>query len=151
MGRAVIRRVRSLSRPHGWLAALLVALAMQALVPAGWMPAADGRGLVMCNGASPAPTAAEIARLSSDGVPYEIAAARAAIDREAHGGAPAPDGSDHPCAFAGCAPALTSPIATAPLAPRPAAVQPSALVREVAVGRGLSAPPPLATGPPVTT
>jgi hypothetical protein len=112
----------------------LIALAMltRALVPAGWMPAGDGTALLtLCNGGT-----------------ISVAQARAAMGGDEH--APATPVVDQPCAFAGV-PAIDAPP---PLAapPRPIAVaraEPSTRLRDVGVGRGLVAPPPPSTGPPI--
>lgn len=135
---------------HGAMAALLLALALRAMIPAGWMPSTGSFGLMLCNGTAQMPTYGEIARQRSDGVPFEIAVARAAIER-AEGKAPAAPTPEepHPCAFAGMAPVLPPPVPAALPAPFEHAPAPTPIADgTVAVGRGLAAPPPPATGPP---
>jgi hypothetical protein len=118
-----------------WLAVLLVAaLAVRALVPAGWMPGTTPAGaatLVLCTGTGPMTVA---------------------MPGMHHGKAddPAKPAPEHPCAFAGLA------LAWAPAELPPAIVPPAfaAFVapREqggIAIGRGLAAPPPPPTGPPL--
>lgn len=125
-----------LRRPAGWGRAwlgvvLALAIALKLLVPQGWMPDRRG-GLMLCSGKAPV----------------------AAVPGMAHGkhakhGAPSKPVADHPCAFAGLGMAAAPPpplvVVTAPAMTRDALpVVPLA----VAVGRGLAAPPPPATGPP---
>lgn len=113
------------------LALIGLALALRVLVPAGWMPSERGGfAITMCSG-----SAMESAWIDADG--------------KLHKQAPS-SGGEH-CAFAGLgAPMLASDIpAPATLAPR--ANEAPALSQALAsVGRGLAAPPPPATGPPVT-
>lgn len=123
----------------GALALLLVcALALRLLVPAGWMPVADAHGLhlTLCPGAGPIMPA----------TPHVMAG------MTHPGSAPHHDQAspDHACPFAGLSLALdrpTAPPTVAPprVAPLPLPVRPLA----VAIGRGLAAPPPPATGPPL--
>jgi hypothetical protein len=114
-----------------WLAAL--ALAIRVLVPAGYMPS-DGKGL-------------EITLCTGDGM------VSAWVDEQGnlHKGEKAPDGKgDHPCAFAGVG-ALAeadSPADAINLPALSSSVQP---IRSdhAFLGRGLAAPPPPQTGPPL--
>lgn len=116
-------------------ALLVLALLLRVFVPSGWMPAqaADGATrIVICS---------------------EEGRQAAWVDRtgKLHRGDPhQPASADHPCAFAGLA--MASDIPELPTLP------PLAFGREeitprgaanVAVGRGLAAPPPPATGPPL--
>ena len=130
---------RRLSAPMRLLLAMLLvaALAVRALVPAGWMPGATPTGaatLVLCSGsvaADPPPTAMPGMHHGQRGDPTH----------------PAPE---HPCAFTGLGlawtpallPAIVLPPAVAPARPRGDG-------GTVAIGRGLAAPPPPATGPPI--
>ncbi|QEH81094.1 hypothetical protein EIK56_24605 [Sphingomonas sp. C8-2] len=118
----------------GRIALILVALAlfMRLLVPAGWMPAADrGLAITLCTGAG---------------------AQQAWIDEQGniHKGKPGEGQADHPCVFGGFAAVLDLPSGLDTLAaPLPAAAAlPALAVTAVAIGRGLAAPPPPATGPP---
>lgn len=112
----------------------MLALAARVLVPAGWMPS-EGRGfaITLCSGG-----AAVTAWVGADG--------------KVHKEDPQPAGApDHQCAFAGLgAPALGSdPIAAA--VPAPASSYEVAVASApAAIGRGLAAPPPPATGPPAS-
>lgn len=128
-------------REGGWrrVALFLVACALllRVAVPAGWMPEANAQGLTLawCSG-------------MGDTAPAE---ARALIVK-AIGEKGAPEhkpSADQPCAFA----AAAHPIATATPAPlpRPAAHEPAAIHPALIPipGRGLVAPPPFATGPPL--
>ena len=114
-----------------WLAAF--ALALRLLVPAGYMPA-DGKGLriTLCTG---------------DG----MVAAWVDSQGNLHKGEKAPEGKgDHPCAFAGVG-ALAEAGSPADALEPPALlarVQPT-LPDHAFPGRGLAAPPPPQTGPPL--
>lgn len=114
-------------RSRGWLGVVLaLALALKLLVPQGWMPGPGG--LVLCPEATPT--------------------AHAGI----HGGGKEKPGHalpDHPCAFAGLGLAAAPVLPVFTVASPPvilAGITPSRYV--VAIGRGLAAPPPPATGPP---
>jgi len=120
------------------MAATLLActLLLRLLVPAGWMPSAGADGLIritLCTGEGR--TAAWV-----DG------------EGKIHDKAPAQSSAhDQPCAFAGLATALDSAATPAIVPPeRLALATPRALPPAVAIGRGLAAPPPPATGPPAT-
>ena len=125
-----MRRRISMGDRGRLIALLALALIVRALVPTGWMPVATAQGvtLELCAGQSMSPTAA--------------------MHHGDHdGGKPAMP--DHPCAFAGLGMAAdTAPppvIRPLPLVP----TSPLALpVSAVAIGHGLAAPPPPATGPP---
>ena len=120
----------------GWsgrIAPLLIALALavRVLVPSGWMPdQARGFAITLCTGAG-----AETAWIDADGNIHKKAPATA---------------PDHLCAFAGvAAPMLGGDPPVSIVAPAPVAV--AARVQPlIAVGQGLAAPPPPATGPPAT-
>jgi len=112
------------------------ALLLRVVVPGGWMPTTGADGLVritMCTGMGPVE-----AWLDADGKLHDTSPAK---------GEPK---TDQPCAFAGLiAPALDP----APVAPpfRATAERdrlPAFATNEVAIGRGLAAPPPPPTGPP---
>lgn len=129
-----------------WLALIGCALLLRALIPAGWMPTrtVDGVVLELCSGRMPGGTAPQIdaARALLD-----QALARTADHRDNSDGA----AKDQPCTFAGLTHVAPPPaVIAAPLPPAlPAAGLPTpALI--AAVGRGLPAPPPPSTGPPLT-
>lgn len=128
-----------------WLALIGCALLLRALVPAGWMPTrtADGFVLELCSGRMPGGTAPQVdaARALLD-----QALAGTADHREKQDGA----AKDQPCTFAGLVHAAPPPAALAQLPPvsLPVDLPPPALA--AAVGRGLPAPPPPSTGPPLT-
>src|SRR3546814_10381788 len=71
-------------------------------------------------------------------------------DGHTHKEKPAQESTGHPCTFSGFSAALDLPdLGAAVVAPRP--VQTALLITriaEVAIGRGLAAPPPPPTGPP---
>jgi len=136
---------------RGGMVLLLLALVTRAMVPAGWMPSTASFGLMLCNGAAAMPSFAEITRQRSDGVPFEIALARAAIAR-AEGKTPAQPAPEepHPCPFAAIAAVLPAPTLDPIILPTGGLNDASVVTSSVvAVGRGLAAPPPPATGPPL--
>ncbi|MBV9842223.1 MAG: hypothetical protein JOY99_11970 [Sphingomonadaceae bacterium] len=115
------------------VALLACALFLRLLVPQGWMPVARADGgwqITICTGMGP----------------MKMAAA-ASGKRSHHGqdeGRP-----DHPCAFAGFAAALDLPPLPLVELPEPLrALWLPNLTLAAAIGRGLAAPPPPATGPP---
>ena len=120
-----------------------LALAMRALVPAGYMaaPAASGLpNLVICTGHGPLRLA-----VGPDG--------RAHLSEPGHKDQPSETTSDGHCAFAGAAAAVLIPPlgvwdAAVPIAPAEA---PDSAAADQRPGRGLPAPPPPATGPPAST
>ena len=126
-------RLRHLSANQRRLMLVLFAWALlvRLLVPAGWMPAADASGghLVLCDGGMVAMPAHDAA----------------------HGKAPMhhQGPSDHPCSFAGPVAAVDTPVAVVPLPPLTPRYTVAAERRAGAIGRGLAAPPPPPTGPPV--
>ena len=130
--RSILARLR---RPGGWTRAwlgtlLALAIALKLLVPQGWMPDSRG-GLMLCSGKVPV-----------------------AVPAMTHGGhgkhdAPAKQAADHPCAFAGPSMAAAPPVPLAALTAPPVTSDALPITPfAVAVGRGLAAPPPPATGPP---
>ena len=111
---------------------------MRVLIPQGWMPVETGDGwrITICTGMGP---------MQMD-MP---AMARAMAPMHHDSGSPGHDAGDHPCAFAGFALALDEPpLPVLALPPLPAPAWLPAIVAAVAIGRGLAAPPPPATGPP---
>lgn len=127
-----------------FLALAVMALAVRAVVPAGWMtmPSADGwLRLTICTGTGPieaTPAMAHAMRAMSGMGPGKM-----------HHGDDAPTHPDHPCAFTGGVLAADLPVLIAPpLPPRAATAIAIAGTRDIAVGRGLAAPPPPQTGPP---
>jgi hypothetical protein len=121
--------------------AMLLALVLvtRILVPPGWMPAAEGGLFRISLCTAWGPVAAPIDH-------------KGQVHHQLHGkqGHSGPDGAkDPPCTFAGLASAWLieppTPISAQPLL-QPPSVSLTSLV--LAVGRGLAAPPPPATGPP---
>ena len=119
------------------LVALLLAvlLAGRLVVPTGWMPVrtdSGGFSIMLCSGTGPTEGWIDSAGQLHKG----------------HKPAGQSESKD-PCPFGAITAALTLPVvaALAPLAPLALAV-PALPLRTVAVGRGLAAPPPPATGPP---
>lgn len=124
--------------------ALLLAFAFltKLLVPTGWMPAFDGRGvhLELCGSYGPPPPALAEAMVD-------------AADRLTGGDHQQHDkpGADQPCAFAALSFAVDAPHGTAWL---PATASSDGVLpppANVSIGRGLAAPPPPSTGPPILT
>jgi len=124
------RRIRTGGQGAAF-ALLLLALLLRTVVPAGWMPAATGGfNITLCSGMGPG-------------------AARMGHDAPMHKDGPQPD---HPCAFAGLGAALVAPAAIGVVATFTpvVAVVAGRWSRSVAIGQGLSAPPPPSTGPPTS-
>ena len=115
------------------LTLLGLALVLRVLVPAGWMPSAGPGGLAVtiCTGGT-----MEAAWVDTEGKLHKQ---------------PPGQGSDPHCAFAGLgAPILGGdlpPVVTLALGTDQAPLATRALA---AIGQGLAAPPPPATGPPAT-
>ncbi len=125
-------RRRASIRDQIALALLGLALAVRALVPAGWMPSVTGGfAISICSGST-----VEAAWVDAEG--------------KVHKQAPAAGGDRH-CAFAGLgAPMLGGELAP-PAVPASADTPPPASRFALAsIGQGLAAPPPPATGPPAT-
>lgn len=131
------RRETITTRGSGWaLALLFCALLVRAMVPAGWMPVASGNGysIEFCTGKG-------AVSMWVDGA------------GKVHKQKPASrEGADQPCAFSGLAHAVALPEVTTPPVPLIAivAMLGALPIAAVAVGRGLAAPPPPPTGPPIT-
>ena len=125
-----MRQRLSMANRGRLFAMLALALVVRALVPTGWMPVATDQGIrfELCAGQAMPPAAGMHHR---------------------HKGESQQTAPDHVCAFAGlglAADTAPPPVMLA-LAPAPVPVAaPRALT--VAIGRGLAAPPPPATGPP---
>jgi len=125
------------------LALLVCALALRLLVPAGWMPVRDARGLhlTLCSGSGPM----EMPAGAMPGMDHAMAG-----DAAHHGPHDRDQGmQDHACPFASLSLAITAPpLPEAPLPVRPVLTSPGEAAFAVAIGRGLAAPPPPPTGPP---
>ena len=135
----MIERLRSGSRSHKAfaLAVLACALALRLLVPQGWMPVSDAHGfrLTLCSGTGPM----DMPMASMPGM-------AAQHDKSGHD-QPA---AEHSCPFANLALALAEPVVpalTSPTVFTVEAIDPRPLA--VTIGRGLAAPPPPSTGPPL--
>jgi hypothetical protein len=116
------------------IAIALIAIAVRGLIPMGWMPTGErGFAITICAGVD-----THKVWLDSKGKLHKQDPSKKA--------APDPE----PCAFGAMAMAADLPAHSAPAfaAMRPAAVMlpPDYLT---SVGRGLAAPPPPATGPPI--
>ncbi len=121
----------------------LLALAVRALVPAGYMvaPTQNGRFLTvaLCSGQ---PQAHAVIDLASGAV----------LDADADDSAPAPGdrSADAPCVFAAAGPSSAATMDASIAALSRAPLRIAAIHDAVAPGRGLAAPPPWSTGPPRT-
>lgn len=131
----MLRRLRGRTKWRRALVAMaLLALALKAMVPSGFMPGTSLTApIVLCPDQGPMP-----------------GMALAAADHDHHApGSPHGD-ADHPCAFAGlglaslAAPFAAPIVAPAATAPDTAALPPPAPMP----GRGLAAPPPPSHAPP---
>jgi hypothetical protein len=135
-GAGAMHALRSLTATRRRLLLALFACAMllRIAVPEGWMPVAEANGwqLTICSGMWPV-----------DAMPD--------MPGMAHHKAPAGhDQGDHPCTFAGLGMAAALPdLPSMPVLPVAIAVPPLLAFGMVAIGRGLAAPPPPATGPPM--
>jgi hypothetical protein len=130
--------MRALLRSRALSALLLAAVLLgRLLVPGGWMPerTAQGFAIAMCSGSGPMQ-----AWLDQGG--------------HLHSGKPDKPNDDHakdPCPYGALSAAGQVPAGPAAEAPVLAAVEaPAQPARAVAIGRGLAAPPPFATGPPLS-
>jgi hypothetical protein len=112
---------------------IALALAVRAMIPAGWMPAASGGfAVTLCTGGM---------------------VSTAWVDGEGriHKEKPGESNSTEHCAFAGMAQAMLGgdvPVVALPVAT--AIAEPRSRLSAVSIGRGLAAPPPPSTGPPAT-
>jgi hypothetical protein len=120
---------------------LLLCVVLRGFIPAGWMPSFDAAGmsLIPCYGlAQPESNAHSMhAMHHGDSAPQ-------------HDGKSKHDMAGQPCAFAAAAADLPRPdfgAAFKPLAPAEPIFIPLLAVQ---IGRGLAAPPPPQTGPPLT-
>lgn len=121
------------------MALLLVACALllRIAIPAGWMPATGADGLIritLCTGQGQME-----AWVDGEGQTHD------------HKPGKSEPKTDHPCVFAGLiAPALGAIAVDTPLPfTRVGDIAPAFARGTVAIGRGLAAPPPPPTGPPV--
>jgi hypothetical protein len=120
------------------LAVLACALALRMLVPEGWMPVSDGHGfrITMCTGTGP--------------MDMTMAMPGMAAHPDPSGHGPQQPMQDHPCTFAHLGLALAEPVLPAlALPPAREAEVIAAKAFAIAIGHGLAAPPPPATGPPI--
>jgi hypothetical protein len=132
-------RARYQRRSAFALAVLACALALRLLVPQGWMPVTNAQGfrIVPCSGTGPM----DMATMAMPG----MSAHHGQADHDPHPAQP-----DHPCAFAGLSLALADPpLPTLLLAPAATGETFAPKPLAIAIGRGLAAPPPPSTGPPV--
>lgn len=132
-GTGMIRYLVS-NQPRLMLALLALTLAVRVIIPTGFMPTADADGMIrisLCSG---------------------MGAQTVWLDKSGHIHKDAPTKEQHdpqPCGFGALAFGAETPDAPdiAPLAPTDKAAI-SLPIFAVAIGRGLAAPPPPATGPP---
>ena len=119
------------------LAVLACALALRMLVPQGWMPVSDAHGfrITMCSGTGPMDMTMAMPGMAMHG-------------KSDHG--PQQPMQEHPCTFAHLGMALAEPPSLTLALPPFAQAEALALKSlTVAIGRGLAAPPPPSTGPPI--
>jgi hypothetical protein len=116
---------------------VFAALLMRVLIPAGWMPSAEkGQMITLCTG-----TGVEKAWLGHDGT-IKDSPPENSDDDKSH--------SDSPCIFSGVSVANLHDLAAAEMASAIIETrQNSPRNNTTAIGRGLAAPPPPATGPPL--
>ena len=121
---------------HFALVLIVMALAVRARVPAGWMPSGERSfALTVCTG-----TETSTVWIDAKGAIHKSEP----VQDGGHG-----DVQHDPCSFAGVALALDVPEGLAPAAEK---ILPEksfvSLASSVTIGHGLAAPPPPATGPP---
>jgi hypothetical protein len=126
---------------------LLLCVALRGFIPAGWMPSVDqtGMSLIPCSGFTPP----QPERSAHSGHDIHAMHHGDAAPRH-HDGKAKHDMAGQPCAFAAAAADLPRPdfgAAFKPLAPAEPIFIPLLAVQ---IGRGLAAPPPPQTGPPLT-
>ena len=131
------------------LALLLVgcALLLRMAVPAGWMPSVENGSLTLrlCGGWAQSLPPKPQMHHGGGGAHHEAAAPSHHGQHEEQGQAD----TSQPCAFAAAGLAWASAGGGEALAlPLPAALLSPSSLLNVAVGRGLAAPPPPSTGPP---
>jgi hypothetical protein len=115
---------------------VFAALLMRALFPAGWMPSAEkGQMITLCTG-----TGVEQVWLGHDGT-IQNAPPENSDDDKSH--------SDNPCIFSGVAVANLDQMDAPELLTSSAITQNLRQPDTAIIGRGLAAPPPPATGPPL--
>jgi hypothetical protein len=126
------------------LVLLALVLAVRMAVPTGWMPVSDADGFrfAICSSTGPVQAAMNHDRaMKMD---------HGAMGHESQAPEHGKTSADQPCAFAGLALASTPALPSLSLPPQLAATTaPPLPTHAVGVGRGLAAPPPPATGPPV--
>jgi hypothetical protein len=120
----------------------LVAMSVRVVVPAGFMLVADpDRWVTMtvCAGTGPMQLSVNLST-----------GEHRAADDSGHDD-PKPSAHHAPCLFAATAPLAALPLFCVDVGPAVKVEAPTLIFPyEVAVGRGLAAPPPWATGPPLT-
>lgn len=124
------------------LALAFLAVALRVLVPGGYMIAAPGEAagvpIILCT-----ERGVETVLLGADARLADPSSG----SQDDHSGKPAPD---HPCAFAGLGAALApADVLTVGLAAWTHAADGPAFPPEIRPGRGMAAPPPPQTGPPL--
>jgi hypothetical protein len=126
---------------------LLVALAMRAAIPTGWMPTFTPHGvsLIPCFGwvVQGEPQPGTHAKHADHAVHESSGAKHDGSDKPKH------DMPTQPCSFAAAAVDLPWPVGSDSLAMALPSAPDFARLRFVSVGRGLVAPPPPSTGPPL--
>jgi Protein of unknown function (DUF2946) len=122
-------------QPKMMLALIALTLALRVIVPSGFMPTTGSDGMIrisMCSGMGP-----QTAWLDKSGRIHKDTPAKGQHDPQ-------------PCGFGALALGAVTPSVLAvepPILPSDIAVFPQSFA--VAVGRGLAAPPPPSTGPPI--
>ena len=130
-----------------FLPLLLLCLFARGAVPAGWMPAFTDQGvsLILCSGmAEPPSTQGEHSGHNAHADHHQSGSSHDHSGKSKH------DMAGQPCAFAAAAADLPSPDLSVVPAGLVSSDLPFQRSTAVTVGRGLAAPPPPATGPPIT-
>jgi hypothetical protein len=134
IGKAMFKAFRKSGKTWA-MPLILCALLLRLVIPAGWMPTVDAAGftrITLCTGMG-----AQDAWLDAKGGLHKSDPGKK-------------HQSDSPCVFSGLSSALDLPqsVPAAPLIAT-AHVDTPHLRDTVSIGRGLAAPPPPSTGPPV--
>lgn len=122
------------------MAFAMVAVSLRVLIPAGYMPGGPGEAaIILCTAQG-----VQTVYVGPDGQRAE----QPDTPADGHSGKTS---ADHPCAFSGLAQAFSAEVAAAVAPALPVAAAPIlGPTSRTAPGRGLAAPPPPSTGPPLT-
>ena len=144
----MLRRIDWRLNAGALLPVLLLCLLARGIIPAGWMPTftAQGVSLVLCSGTAVEPASRPSAHNQHGAHADQDSSGKSHddSDKSKH------DMANQPCSFAAATVDLPWPDAPAAIfTPTDSDLQFDRF-HAVALGRGLAAPPPPSTGPPIT-